>query len=524
MLRLLLILLIVLIAFSVCGGLALAEPVPAVTWLLVPVKDLSGEAPAGLQQAVTDALEAKLRAVGGWSVILNDPNADVVIAAMANGLITQAEATTAPDLASARKLGLIRKADAVLLGLLVKQEESFLLNLTVVGVLGRQTAGPGKKIAILPLQADMGRGISPEDLAKALTADVGDRLLAVVSANAGLWKADAQAGAEWEAEGDKYWAAEEYQQARLAYEAAVASDPTSVVYHRKLAQTLLALKQAAQAQKQLEIALGLAPKDVESLLALGDVYLALDNPGRASAQFQSAALLAKNDIRPGVGNARTYLARGDAARAVKAYEELFRQAPHDAALHSAYAQALAQIDRDAQAAREFRLALQLAPEDRAARLAFAEHLFKQRKVADGLAQLRQVSDESKEPMTYPAAKYQQFMRYFIQEFKDVQGALEPLVTGYWNDDITLNDFQRAMQDMHARSDNLARLGERIIPPKEFDGSHKYWVLAANLLNQSDFEALRYANNEGLEHEHSAELFRKSSATAEIQARELTPRQ
>jgi hypothetical protein len=50
------------------------------------------------------------------------------------------------------------------------------------------------------------------------------------------------------------------------------------------------------------------------------------------------------------------------------------------------------------------------------------------------------------------------------------------------------------------------------------------VLAANLLNQSDFEALRYANNEGLEHEHSADLFRKSSATAEAQARELTPRQ
>jgi len=498
---------------------------PPVNWLVIPVRDLSGEGPSGIEEATTQALTDKLAAFDSWKASVNDSQAEVVKNAIREGMITEEEAASVPDLASAQRLGLVWGADTVLIGLLVRRDHSIVLLLNEIGTIGRQSAGPGKALDIPSPQVEVTEGASVEDLAKGLTEGVVERLLPLLQANRGLWAKDAEFAPAWEAEGDAYMTDGRYREARMAYAAALAVNPSSGVYHRKQAQSLLAQGDAEKARRQLEEARALLPKDGEVLLALGEVFLALGNPGRAAGEFEAAAFFAKDDLRPKEGLARANLARGNISAALKTYEELLRQAPQDLALHLGYGQALIAAKRPDKAAAEFNLCLQLDPENADARQALAGLLFQQGKRSEAIEQLRLLTDSTQAPLVYSLSSYQELMRSLSQEFEGLVGQFDQRLSQYWEDSISSGQFTEATEILNQRSDNLARLMERIAPPSELDRSHRYWVLAAALLNHSDFEAYRYAQDEGQEYLRRAQLFRQAAREAADEARNfanLTP--
>ncbi len=495
------------------------SPGRTITWLLIPVQDLSGQS-APLAQAVTEALVKELQSVPGWQVWVHDPQADPIRKAIGEGLLTESEALSIPDLRTAQRLGLIRGANTALAGLLLRKEETVSLLLNAVGTLGRQTAGPGRELDIPIRQVKMTPGLSPASLAASLVEGARDRLLSLTQQDPRLWAVKSEYAPAWLEEGDKSLAMGHYRDARLAFLAAVTADPSSPVSRRKLAQTLLLLGDADKARQELEEALRLAPNDGEVLLALGEVQLALGNPGRAAGYFDSAALFLKDDPRPKEGLARTYLARGDVNRARQEYEQLLVRSPQTASLHRGYGQALLQANQPRLALDEFRQALALAPDDRVARQAFANLLLAQGKLTEGIRELRLLSDKAERPLLYPPADYARTMRYLADEFEATIPEFDQRLSQFWEGAISQAQFLEFVRGLHQRSDNLARLYERIVPPQDFDRSHRYWVLAANYLNQSDFEASRYADNEGSQYLQRSQLFRLASRRAAEEARTL----
>lgn len=515
---------IALFAHLVSGGSASAAqtptsaPPPAVTWLILPVKDLSGEAPPGMEIAVTNALLEKLGAVPGWKTLLHSPQAKVVQEAVKSGLINENQGKTSLDLPSLRALGIVWQANTVLSGLLVKQEDSLTLVLNAAGTIGREMAGPQRQINLTPQKVVVRTGASPQELAEALTQGVTAELIPLLEAHPGLWMVSPEFAPPWEEEGDKAMAAGDFADARLAYLAAVTADGASPLYHRKLAQALMQAQQWDKAKQELELSQNLNGKDLETLLALGEVYLQLGNPGRAAGFFDSAALLDDKDPRPKVGLAETYLRRGNMASALKIYEIQLLRYPKDAALHRAYGEALVEAKQPRKAISEFRRALELDPQDRATRQALTRTLLAEGNLPEGIEQLRLLAQENPGPVALTVGDYQRTMRFWTTELAATLNGLDPLLSQYRQGGLTMEQMGAAIQRLHGRSDNLARLAEKISPPKELDRSHRYWVLAANLVNQSDFEALRYTQGEGEEVLRRAQLFRQAAAAAAQEAR------
>jgi tetratricopeptide (TPR) repeat protein len=526
---------LLLCALLLCSTMLLLSTAPAgaqsqpVKWLIVPVRDLSGAGPAGIDAAVTKALVAKLGEVEGWKVRIHDPRGDVVQAAIEQGILTEKEAASAPDLASAQKLGLVWGADTVLLGVIVRREvevanaqpaQMAVLTLNVVGIIGRQIAGPGKKIDLAPIEARVTEKTTADELAFALTQGLSTRLQQIMTDNPGLWRADPAAAAGWADDGARYMAAGRFREARLAFEAALRADPNAPQYRRQLAQALLSLGQPQDALAQLQKAQAQAPNDVDIHLALGDTYIALGNPAQALQEFEIAALPDKTALRPQVAIAHAHLILGDTTFALKSFAALAKKEPKDAAVHRGYAQALMAANRMEDAVGELKLATELDPKSRETRESFANLLLLRGKLADGVEQLRLLANDAPAPLSYSLADYRRLMRFIGEEYDLIDNEFPQRMTQYMQGALSQEQLVLATQALHKRSDNLARLLEHMAPPVEMSKSHDYWVLAANLLNQSDFETTRYAGNEGQDHLRRAQLFREACDEASAQARAL----
>lgn len=512
-----------LISLTAFAQPPVAPAVPALKLLVIPTRDLSGEGPAGIEAAVTDALLKELNAVPGWQVWANEPQAQPVLGAIADKLLTPAEARNVADLPAAQRLGLVWGADTVLIGLLVRQDNDIVLLVNIAGTVGRQVAGPGKQLDIPPIKTPVSEASTPEQLAGALTKELTTTLLPLIQQNRGLWAHDPALASAWESEGDTLLAQGDSRGARMAFAAALVANSNLGSARRKLAQALLALGQTDQARAQLEQALAQNAKDPEVLLALGQTYLTLGNPGRAAGYYSSAAYLAPNDLRPKQGLAAADVARGNLPQALKSYQELLKAKPENVALHYGYGVALAKGKNFSQAQAEFSRCLRLSPDYGIARKALANVLIEQGQYADGIEQLRLLTETLPNGVVYRLAEYQRLTKAVIEEFNGVASAFDGLLSGYWDGSVSQADFIQETNALHNRSDNLARLLERITPPQELDKSHRYWVLAVNLLNHSDFEAYRYAQNEGQDYLRRAQLFRQTAREAATEARSFAAR-
>jgi hypothetical protein len=84
-------------------------------------------------------------------------------------------------------------------------------------------------------------------------------------------------------------------------------------------------------------------------------------------------------------------------------------------------------------------------------------------------------------------------------------------------------MERGLDETHNRSERLASLAERMqVSPRE-DPAHRYRVLAYNLLNESNFEALLYSRTNDASHDRRASLLREASRKAQREAETMDGR-
>jgi hypothetical protein len=77
-----------------------------------------------------------------------------------------------------------------------------------------------------------------------------------------------------------------------------------------------------------------------------------------------------------------------------------------------------------------------------------------------------------------------------------------------------------MEALHDTSNALATLAERMTVSHLMDPAHRYRVLAFNLLNQSNFEALMFLLTNDAERQRRAELLRTAFRKSLVQAEAL----
>lgn len=515
---------IVIAAFSFLGFLprqhAVAATSPSeVRWLVVPARDLSKEGPEGIETATTNALVQALGTIPSWKVRIHDPNAKTIQTALQQGLLTDAEVETVPDRTAAERVGLIWKADIVLSPVLTRREQTAVLVVNAVSVVGRLVAGPGKRIDLPQTLADA-TNATAEEIAHTITQGFGEKLAVILEQNPTFIQPEPSTVDAWVTEGKEHQAAGRFREARLAYEAAIKIDPSNLQACRNLGQVLLSLGDTDAARKLVETTLQTNPNDVDLWLLMGDIHLALGNPGRAQGDFQNVLRIQKDNIRAQEGEARARLALGDSTYALRAYEKLVTAAPQSALVRRGYGEALMQNNQLDKALVQLRQAVDLEPTDRLTREALANLFLRRGKLAEGIEELRRLVDKGGPPLSYPEAEYRRVMRYCAEEFNWIADAFDQLLDGYNNDRIDQAKLVSITQILHKRSDNLARLLEHMVAPADYDRSLRYWVLAATLLNQSDFEATRYATGGGIERLQGAQMYRKSAREAANQARVL----
>jgi hypothetical protein len=98
----------------------------------------------------------------------------------------------------------------------------------------------------------------------------------------------------------------------------------------------------------------------------------------------------------------------------------------------------------------------------------------------------------------------------------VQGAFAAQAIGQFSNE----QADRELTALHDRSEALATLAEKMQVSPLLDPAHRYRVLAYNLLNQSDFEALMFTRTGDAERQRRADLLRTAFWKSRDQAESL----
>jgi hypothetical protein len=323
-------------------------------------------------------------------------------------------------------------------------------------------------------------------------------------------------------------AAGRYQDAATEFAAALAGQPDNADYLSAAADAALARGRAAEALPLLKRLAGLRAGDKDVLLRLGDTALLAGDPGQAEAAFLHAADSEPPDPRALEGVARAARAKRDFARSAEYYRRLLTslgalgsrkvvevrvgsaigigEAPGpDAQLPGI----LAHMSDDS-------IRLAAVPSGEVG-LPIARAYFSAGYFSQGVQVLAayQTSDR-------PAYADEDYMA-IAADFDEASDAVARRV-GTISDmpvrELAGDALNAELEGLHDQSEKLATLAERMKVSAKLDPAHRYRVLAYNLLNQSDFEALMYFQTHDPDRKHRSDLLRDAFRKARSQAQDL----
>ncbi len=482
-------------------GLAMAGPAAAKgTLLLFPLKSHWLAQP--LAEATTAALADRLT-YEGYAVTQVSPKSSVVQLAASEEWIP-ANALQQDDLTALREpLGIAMRADGALFGELVERDTEAVLQLTLWGTISKQET---ILVVSVPREAE-------------LTATAGKLAGELVSAlTAMTWgKVEADAMGKRKAAADRYaagragMAAGMYQEAVLDFEAALLGEPTNPDYLVAAADARAALGDYSGAVVRMRSLATVAPSDAEISVQLGYAALRADRPAEAEAAFLQAAEHLGRDPRVVEGLAIACRAQGKRDRAQEYYEVLVSLLPALATSPPSLPSLLANSDV------EVRLAD--IPEDEIGRELGRLYLAAGDR-GRGVAWLLSYHQQGSVRPPYADNEYLDIATALDQESSDLAEATRSLLAARA---LGQSDYEQAattMDALHDRSDALATVAERMQVSSLLDPAHRYRVLAYNLLNQSNFEALMYLQTQDTEREKRSDLLRDAFRKSQDEARSL----
>ena len=486
-----------LVLIALCSRGALGQAPSARSVLVVPVRSHWVSAP--LAEAITRALPDALTKAG-FAVTQWDSAASAS-APWATRIIAP-DTREASEVESAQHLAVAAETQAALVTEVVESDSQADLRAQLTGALSHREVG---------LEVSASATGSKEQLARELARSLAEKITPEAWTQAGADPEGRQlAAAERYAAGRQAMGLSMYRDAALEFEAALAGDPNSPDYLRAAATAQVARGDSAWALALLRRLGGLRPNDAQVFLDMGDLSLALGQPAQAEAAFLTAATAVPSDLRATEGLARAVRAQGQTERAQQYYRQVVDGLPELAGSPPSLPGLLADQRDDS-------IRLTAVPPAEVG-LPLGRLYLKNGYYAEGVRALLAYQRGGGRP-PYPDADYLAIAAGLDAESEKIAervAALSDRSTKDSGDD----DTDAELSQLHQRSDDLATLAERMRASARLDPAHRYRVLAYNLLNESDFEALFYWRTHDADRQQRANLLRDASRAARAQAQQL----
>ncbi len=490
---------IALAAVLLLASAASGAGAPKHSLLLFPFKSHWLSEP--LAQAVTAALSNHLSSAG---YVVNEarPDSPVLQLAVDEDWVP-AKTVTGGNLEEAREpLAIGLGVDASLLGEVVEGDTEVVLRLQVVGTISGTIA---KLELIAPRLPDR------EAMAGQLAAEVLQALSPELWAEVGV-----EAEARQQAALARYAAAQTalttglYREAVVDFEAALLGDPKNPDFLRGSAQARGALGDYSGAAVRMRSLAAVIPSDSEIALQFGYAALRAGEATQAEAAFKEAAEQLGGDPRVVEGLALSMRAQNQSARAQEYYEVLVTLVPGLRGSPTWLPGLLANAKTSVRFAE--------LPEDEIqrelGRLYLAEG-----KIPEGVQYLLAYYEQLSRPV-YQDEDYLTVAGALDTEAENIARAVQAVFATLAISQYSNEEADRELTALHDRSEALATLAEKMQVSPLLDPAHRYRVLAYNLLNQSDFEAVMFTRTGDAERQRRADLLRTAFWKSRDQAESL----
>jgi len=520
--RPLLLLVVAALALALVASCAQSEPAAKQSVLVLPVSSHWVSAPLAeaLARSLPDALTK-----AGLAVTVMIPGSPEYQLGISEGWLSADDLVG--DKVQAARHGLAARAgcDASLIAAVTERDTETALRGDLAGAVSH-------KQVIVSVTAPAGTknagNVSRDELAQTLSRDLAAKLTSQIWAEAGADEAGRRAAApERFAAGQAALAAGRAQEAATEFAAALAGQPDSPDYLSAAADAAIARGRAAEAVPLLKRVSELNAGDRDVLLRMGDAALLAGQPDQAQAAFLQAAAAEPPDARALEGVARAARAQHNFARSEEYYRKLLiilrvltgmkvvEVRVGSAIAMGAAPNADAQLPGILAHMPDDSIRLAASPED--VKLAVARAYFQAGISSRGVDHLLAYQTPDR-----PAYTDEDYLS--LTADLDKAGDAVARRVGTIGDmpvrELAGDALNAELEALHDQSDALATAAERMKVSAKLDPAHRYRVLAYNLLNQSDFEALMYFQTHDPDQKRRSDLLRDAFRKAKSLAQDL----
>jgi hypothetical protein len=516
---------LVALAFALAASCAHSEPAAKRSVLVLPVSShwMSASLAEALARSLPDALEK-----AGFAVTVMASGSPEYQLGISEGWLSPDDLTG--DRVHAARYGIAIRTgcDAALTADVTERESETVLQADLAGAVSHKQA---TVTVTAPVGTKSAGGASRDELAQTLSRDLAAKLTSEIWAEAGADDAGRRTGApERFADGEKAMAAGRYPEAATEFADALAGQPDNPDYLSAAADAAIARGRATEALPLLKRLSELRVGDKDVLLKAGSAALSAREPEQAEAAFGHVLDSEPENVSALEGMARTVRAEGDSARSETYYKKLltvlhlYEPTVENAGiaegmggsrwirspgLNESLPRILAGLRDDGI---RFADVQSGGAGLQAARAYLSAGYFPQ-----GLQALAAYQTPDR-----PAYADQDYLALAADLDKGGEAIAKRVgeIAAMTVRELTGDALNSELESLHDQSDKLATLAERMKVSAKLDPAHRYRVLAYNLLNQSDFEALMYFQTHDPDRKHRSDLLRDAFHKARSQAQGL----
>jgi tetratricopeptide (TPR) repeat protein len=337
-----------------------------------------------------------------------------------------------------------------------------------------QIEAPAPPAASAPLR-DWARGLATAAAAK-IAASIADALR------------DAPAtAAQFAAAGERFSTEGLPSIAMLEFNRAIALAPKETKYYVACAQAYEAMGEPERARRQIDVALELSPDSATARVELGRLNLASGQTDAAIRELRRAIDLgAGNDAHMALGDA--LVRSGNLAAAADEYRAVAEKEPGNSEAARRVAEIAAALASTAGSGEVG--AVKPAPSQPVATRQLVNSYVEGGDRAAAISELRLLGEQSGSA-SYEPREYVKVVRLLDREMDDILVEAR----GQWDAldraAVTTQQVEDTIKALHERSDALTRAAAAIVAPPVLERGYRHRVLAYTLLNQSDFDLMRY---------------------------------
>jgi tetratricopeptide (TPR) repeat protein len=278
------------------------------------------------------------------------------------------------------------------------------------------------------------------------------------------------------------------------FEAALAVDPHCGPCYMALADAHIAAGRYRDAIDALQQALRFQPGDIAARTTLASCYQKADLPDQAIRQYRLVLARQPGYLFARIRLAQLYADLGRDAPAIDEYELVLAADPGNTGARLALAELALGVGRRETALAQLEGLDSIDRQDADAAVRLASRLIDEAESSQGIMLLALAFATQEEKASYEDAEYRGLAAAFDREAAAIDREGLQRAQAYQAGRADRQTLLADAEALHTRSSRLAAVAEHIAPPDELAGDHAKRTLAYRLLNQSDYELMRYAQD------------------------------